>query len=66
MSAPKAIDRTDAVKLADQLRSAAAWLTLAAEQLEEGRCAKAANMARLGLLTAQDAPRRITALDHPD
>ena len=56
-------ERTDREALADLLRSAAGWLKLAAERLEEGDDAAAHNMAKLGLFGCEDAPARIDALN---
>ena len=54
---------TEREHLADLLKSAAGWLRLAAERLEEGDDAAAHNMARLGLFGCEDAPGRIDALN---
>ena len=52
----------DREAIADVLRSAAGWLRLAAERLDDGDDAAAHNMARLGLFGAEDVPGRIDAL----
>ena len=52
----------DREHLAGLLRSAAGWLNLAAERLEDGDDAAAFNMAKLGLFGCEDAPGRIDAL----
>ena len=54
---------TEREAIADVLKSAAGWLKLAAERLEEGDDAAAHNMARLGLFGCEDAPGRIDALN---
>ena len=54
---------TEREHLADLLKSAAGWLRLAAERLEEGDDAAAHNMAKLGLFGCEDAPGRIDALN---
>ena len=57
--------QTEAEAVADVLRSAAGWLKLAAERIEDGDLASARNMAQLGLFGCEDAPGRIDAL-HED
>ena len=54
---------TEREAIADVLKSAAGWLRLAAERLEEGDDAAAHNMAKLGLFGCEDAPGRIDALN---
>lgn len=50
---------------ANVLRSAAAWLSLAADDLEEGNAKAATNGARLGLYGAQGAIERLAAQQQP-
>lgn len=48
--------------MAETLRTAASWLNLAAERLDQGDLASAHNMARLGVFGCEDVPARIDAL----
>lgn len=48
--------------IAETLRTAAAWLNLAADRLDDGRLEDAANMAKLGLFCSEGAPDRIAGL----
>ena len=54
---------TEREHLTGLLKSAAGWLNLAAERLEQGDDAAAFNMAKLGLFGCEDAPGRIDALN---
>lgn len=52
-----------AARLADQLRSAAAWLRLAADELDAGHIRDAADRARLGIFGADGVDQRIRDLE---
>ena len=58
------VDRSAAAeqeRVAEALRSAGAWLKLAAERLDAGDVDQAANMVRLGLYGAQSAAEKLEA-----
>lgn len=55
-------ETTEAERVADVIRSAAAWWKLAAEQLEAGDLEKASGFAKLGRFGTRDAVERIDEL----